>query len=250
MYRKLMWPTLAVVSLMTAVVGCVPGGLTDIFGNQQPTGVAAEVAAKAESVAANIGGADGFGGAMMNGFSGHMDDHMGFHGTEYLAQDGGMMTMELANQTGQPCTFHIAFISSPDGVREQSQDVTVDAGDTVNFEMPCAEMVGMGSLTNVGQMAAHMGDGAEIDNRFCVPGFLNSDFDCGGAFSCTLMQDTNDLDQDGDTQEFVAVTSAMQTHIGQNGMNSHGNGAGTSTVGMMGGLFSGSGMFGGMRSTP
>lgn len=215
-----------------------------------PTGVAAEVAAKAESVAANIGSTSGFGGAIMNGFSSHMDDHMGFHGTEYLAQHGGLMTMELANQSGQPCTFHLAFISSPDGVQEQTQDVTVDPGESVNFEMPCAEVVGMGSLTNVGQMAAHMGDGTEIDNRFCVPGFLNSDFDCSGDFSCTLMQDANDLDQDGDTQEVVAVTSAMQRHMGQNGMSSHGNGAGTFGTGIMGGLFSGSGMFGGMRSTP
>lgn len=250
MFEKLIWHATGVASFAAALVGCVPAGLSGLSGNQEPIGVAAEVAAKAESVAANIGGADGFGGAMMNGFSGHMDDHMGFHGTESLAQDGGMMTMELANESGQLCTFHLAFVSSPGGVQEQTQAVTVDAGETVNFEMPCAEVVGMGSLTNVGQMAAHMGDGTEIDNRFCVPGFLNSDFDCGGAFSCTLMQDTNDLDQDGDMQEFVAVTSAMQSHMGQNGMNSHGNGAHTSTAGVMGGLFSRSGMFGGMRSTP
>lgn len=235
MSRKLMWPALGVVSLATGLAGCLPGGLFDLAGNQVPTGLAAEVAAKAESVAANVGGTNGFGGAMMNGFSGHMDEHMGFHGTQDLADDGGMMTMQLENQSGQACTFHLAFISSPEGVREQTQDVTVDPGETVNFEMPCAEMVGMGSLTNVGQMAAHMGDGTEIDNRFCVPGFLNSDFDRGGDFSCTLTQDTNDLDQDGDTQEFIAITNAMQSHMGQNGMSPHGNGAG---------------MFGGMRSTP
>lgn len=250
MSRKLMWSAACVSSLAIGLAGCVPGGLSDLTGSQAPTGVAAEVAAKAESVAANIGGANGFGGEVMNGFSGHMDEHMGFHGTEDLAQDGSMMTMQLANQSGQPCTFHLAFISSPDGVQEQTQDVTVDPGESVNFQMPCAEMVGMGSLTSVGQMAAHMGDGTEVSNRFCVPGFLNSDFNCGGAFSCTLMRDADDLDQDGDTQEFVAVTSAMQSHTGQNAMSPHSSGAGTSGAGTMGGLFSGSGMFGGMNSAP
>lgn len=250
MSRNLMWPAMCVFSLAVGLTGCVPGGLSELAGDQAPTGVAAEVAAKAESVAANIGGAGGFGGNMMNGFMGHMDDHMGFHGTEYLAQDGGMMTMQLANESGQSCTFHVAFISSPAGAQEQTKDVTVDPGETVNFQMPCAEMVGMGSLTSVGQMAAHMGDGTEIDNRFCVPGFLNSDFDCGGTFSSTLMQDTDDIDQDGDTQELVAVTGAMQSHVGQNGMSPHGDAASMSGAGMMGRLFSGSGMSGGMRSVP
>lgn len=250
MSQNLVWPAICAFSLAAGLTGCVPGGLSDLTGDQAPTGVAAEVAAKAESVAANIGGAGGFGGNRMNGFMGHMDEHMGFHGSQDLAGDGDMMTMRLVNESGQPCTFHIAYISSPNGVQEQTQDVTVDPGETVSFQMPCAEMVGMGSLTNVGQMAAHMNDGTAIDNHLCVPGFLNSDFECGGMFSCTLMQDTNDLDQDGDTQELVAVTGAMQSHMGQSGMNPHGDAASMSGAAMMSGLFSGSSVFGGMRSAP
>jgi hypothetical protein len=187
--------------------------------------VAGEVAAKAQAVAQAIGGADGFGGMRMNGYIGHMDEHMGFHGASELAQAGGHMSMELTNMSDQGCTFHLAFISSPDGVDEQLQDVTVPAGQAVTIEMPCSELVGMGSLTNVDEMACHLEDGTEFDNRMSVPGFLNSDFECGGSFGCTLMQDTDDLDQDGDTQEFVVVTSAMLSHMAQNGMMPHGGAA-------------------------
>lgn len=234
MSHKLMWLMPAVAVLAAGLLGCGSG----LSGNQQPTGVAADVAAKAASVAAGIGGPNGFGGAMMNGYMSHMDEHMGFHGAEYLAPDNGTMTLMLSNQSAQPCTFDVAFISSPDGEEEQTQEFTLDAGETADFEMPCAEMIGMGSLTAVGQTAVHMGDGTEVGNQFGVPGFLNSDFDCGGTFSCTLMQDTNDLDQDGDTQEFIAVTGAMRSHMQAGGMQWHGGG--------MGGRGDIGGMFGGM----
>jgi hypothetical protein len=224
------------------------GGLTDLFGTAAPTGVAAEVAAKAQAVAQTIGGADGFGGTMMNAYMGHMGDHMGFHSSEDLAEAGGHMNIELMNLADQPCTFHVAFVSSPDGSDEQTQDVTVPSGQTVTIDMPCSEIIGMGGLTPVEQMACHLEDGTELDNRMCVPGFLNSDFDCGGTFRCTLMQDTNDLDQDGNTDELIAVTSTMLSHIGQDGMSSHGGRRGMMFgAGMMSGLFGG-GMSGGMMS--
>jgi hypothetical protein len=57
--------------------------------------------------------------------------------------------------------------------------------------------------------------------------------------------DSDDLDQDGDTDELIAITSAMQAHMRPDGMRPHGVG-GIMRGGMMGGLYRGAPMFGGM----
>lgn len=202
------------------VSGCTPGGLTDIIGGA-PTGLTADVAAKAQAVAQNIGGSNGFGGMSMSGYMDHMDSYMGFHNSGDLAAAGGHMTVELTNSAGQACTFHVAFVSSSAGIDQQTRDVTVAAGQTVTVDLPCSEIVGMGNLDAVGQPAGQLADGTEFDNRMCVPGFLGSDFSCGGTFRCTLMHDTNDLNQNGNTQELIAVTGTMLSHMGLNGMNPH-----------------------------
>lgn len=198
-----------------------------------PTGLAGEVAAKAQDVAQTIGGVNGFGGMAMDGYVGHMDSYMGFHNQDDLAAAGQHMSMMVTNMSGQACTIHLAFLSSPDGLEAQTEDVTVPPGESVAVDLPCAEIVGVGSLTSAGQTAGSLEDGTTFDNALCVPGFLNSDFTCGGTFGCTLMQDADDLDQDGNTDEFIVVTSAMQSHMGANGMMPHGAGGGMMGVGMM-----------------
>lgn len=215
------------------LMGCTPTDLTGLV-ESAPTGLTADVAAKAVQVAREIGGTTGFGGPMMNGFFDHMDDHMGFHDAADLAGENGTISVRFTNGSGQACTFHHAFMRSADGLDTQTRDVDVPSGQSVTIQMPCAEIVGMGSLTDVGANAGSGADGASFDNRYCVPGFLNSDYACGGEFSCSLAPDTNDVDQDGNTTELVILTSTMQQHMGAGGMGRHGTGNG-----MFGGMLSG-----------
>lgn len=239
--------TTASIAIAFLATGCTPtADPNDLFGMGPPTGVAADVAAKAQTVAQAIGGTNGFGGMAMDGYPGHMAEHMGFHGTAELAQNGENITLELTNQAGQPCTFYLAFIRSSDGVEEQTTDVSVPAGETVAVQMPCAEIVGIGSLTDVDAIACQLEDGTQFDNRLCVPGFLGSDFACGQTYACLFAPDSSDLDQDGDTQELVAVTSTMQAHMGSGGMRPHFEEGGMMFGGMMSGFGAGDNIFGGM----
>lgn len=202
------------------LMGCTATDLSGLLV-AAPTGLTADVASKAEQVAREIGGT-GFGGPMMNGYFDHMDDHMGFHDAADLADQNGTISVTFTNDSGRACTFHYAFMRSADGLDTQTRDVDVPAGEIVTVEMPCAEIVGMGSLTDVGANAGNGADGATFDNRYCVPGFLNSDYTCGGEFACLLAPDTNDVDQDGNTAELIMLTSAMQQHMGSGGMDRHG----------------------------
>lgn len=215
------------------MTGCTPTDLSGLL-DAAPTGLAADVANKAEQVAREIGGATGFGGPMMSGYFDHMDDHMGFHGAADLADQNETISVTFTNDSGRACTFHYAFMRSADGLDTQTRDVEVPAGGSLTIEMPCAEIVGMGSLTEVGAPGGSADDGASFDNRYCVPGFLNSDYACGGEFACTLAPDTNDVDQDGDTTELIMVTSGMQQHMGSDGMGRHGMSGTGPLGGMMG----------------
>lgn len=210
------------------MTGCTPTDLSGLL-DAAPTGLAADAAKKAEQVAREIGGI-GFGGPMMNGYFDHMDDHMGFHDATDLADHNGTISVTFTNDSGRACTFQYVFMRSADGLDTQTRDVEVPAGGSLTIEMPCAETVGMGSLTEVGAPGGSADDGASFDNRYCVPGFLNSDYACGGGFACTLAPDTNDVDHDGDTTELIIVTSGMQQHMGSGGMGRHGV-SGTSFVG-------------------
>lgn len=203
------------------LMGCTAVN-SSMLVDTSPTGLTADVAAKAQQVAQQIGGVTGCGGNLMNGYMDHMDSYMGFDNAQDLAAAGGHMTIELTNSAGQACTFHVAFLSSAAGIGQQIRDVSVAAGQTVTVDLPCSEIVGMGSIDAVGQSAGQLADGTQFDNRMCVPGFLGSDFSCGGTFRCTLMQDINDLNQNGNTQELIAVTNSMLSHMGPSGMNPHG----------------------------
>jgi hypothetical protein len=171
----------------------------------------------------------------MMGFAGHMSDHMGFHSDAYLGDPDGDLLVQLTNGSGFPCTFHLAYVQSTVGLDEQSDDVVVQPGETIQVQMPCAEIMGVGSLTNVGAVAVNLPDGNTFDNRYCVPGFLNSDYTCGGTFGCVLAPDTNDVDQDGDTEELIVLTSGMQSHMGSGGMGQHMWDYDDTSHGMMGG---------------
>lgn len=214
------------------LMGCTTADLSSLL-NTSPTGLSAEVAAKAEQVAQGIGGVSGFGGEMMDGYFNHMDDHMGFHDVTDLAATGGNISVTFMNQSNQTCTFHYAYIRSANGLNSQTRDVDVPAGQSITVDMPCAEIVGLGSLTDVGATAGTAADGTSFDDRFCVPAFLNSDFACEGQFSCSLSPDVNDVNQDGDTQEIIMLTSAMQQHMSSGGMNHHGPNSNGSFGGMM-----------------
>lgn len=214
------------------LMGCTPADLTGLV-ESAPTGLTADVAAKAEQVAREIGGTTGFGGPMIDGYLDHMDDHMGFHDAADLADENGTISVTFTNQSNQACTFHFAFLRSADGLDTQTRDVDVPAGQSVTVEMPCAELVGMGSLTEVGATAGSTAEGGEFPNRYCVPGFLNSDYACGGDFACSLTPDGNDVDQDGDTAELIMLTSGMQRHMRAGGMGRHSVGAVDSLNGMM-----------------
>jgi hypothetical protein len=214
----------------------------------EPTGLAAEVAGKARQVADQIGGPDGFGGPWMNAYSQHMADHMGFHGMAYLADPEGDLNVEFINDSEWPCTFHLAYVRGEEGLEEQYEEITVPPGGTVDFQMPCAEIVGIGSVDEVGAVAADVGDDSQFDNWMCVPGFLNSDYLCGGTYACALGPDVDDLDNDGDTQELIVTTEGMWSHMGDGGMRSHMNGMWShmDEGGMPGRMFPDGGWFGGM----
>jgi hypothetical protein len=215
-------------------VGVVSAGCGLGFGmmggaGDEPTGLAGELAAKAATVADQIGGDDGFGGLLMDDYESHMEDHMGFHGEDDLADDGQMMTVEFHNESDVDAVFHLVYMASHMGIEDQVTDVEVPAGEEVTVELPCSEIMGLGSFTTVGEEAADLADGTTLDNHMSVPGFLGSDYECEDTYSFTLMVDSDDLDGDGDTQELIVVTDGLQLHMGLSGMGGHVHG------GMIGG---------------
>ena len=196
------------------------GLLSDL--QAQPTGLAAEVAAKALTTSERIGGTDGFGGVYLGDYMGHMDRHMGFHGADSLADPEGRVFMRFDNESGENSVFRVVYMASHLGLDEQTLEVAVDAASSVTVELPCAEIVGLGSLTEVGDVAALLGDGVSLDNRWCVPAFLGSDFACGTEYVCHLGADIDDLDGDGDTDELLVTTDALTLHMRPGGFFGHG----------------------------
>lgn len=213
------------LALPVLTAGCDASALLAGLTNQggTPTGLAAEVATKADQVAQGIGGTSGFGGTMMNGYLSQMPAHMGFHDMNSLADPNGQTMVVLRNDSSQDATFRMAYMSSPRGLADQMMEVTVPAGSERTVEMPCSEIVGLGSLTLVGDAAAQLADGTQLDNRMCVPGFLGTDFQCNGPYGCYLAPDVNDLDGDGNTQELIVSTEALQSHMNMQGMGMGGS---------------------------
>jgi hypothetical protein len=74
-----------------------------------------------------------------------------------------------------------------------------------------------------GRVLSKHADGTSLDNRMCVPGFLGTDFQCNGPYRCYLAPDVNDLDGDGNTQELIVSTEALQSHMNRQGMGMGGS---------------------------
>lgn len=204
--------------------GFMLGGMDGTNGDGvEPTGLATQVAEKALTIGEQIGGENGFGGAVLDGYRSHMEDRMGFHGADDLADPDGHMTVVLQNESSEDSTFDVVYIASHMGIDEQVRAVDVPAGDEVTVELPCSEIIGLGSLTLVGETAVQLDDGTEFQNTMCVPAFLGSDYLCGSAYHVFLAADVDDLDGDGDTDELIVTTEAFGFHTGPAGMGGHGH---------------------------
>ncbi len=187
------------------------------------TGLVTQIAEKAAAIGERIGGENGFGGEVVDGYLSHMEDHMGFHGLSDLADPDGRMTVVLRNESEMDSSFDVVYVTSRMGIEEQIRQVRVLAGEETTVEIPCSEIVGLGSLTSVGETAVRLSDGAEFENTMCVPAFLGSDYRCGDAYLCFFGVDTEDVDADGDAEELIVITEALELHTGPNGMRGHGH---------------------------
>ncbi|OWY72017.1 hypothetical protein B7486_10240 [cyanobacterium TDX16] len=190
-----------------ALSACLIGGFTSLIA---PTGLAAEIASKAEAVARQTGGPSGFGGEIMTGYAGRMPMHMGFHDQTALADPGGSLMVEMGNLSSQDCVFHLSYVSSPIGATEQTMDVSVPAGEVVTVQIPCSEILGMGPMEMPNQPGCHLADGQPVLNTMAVPGFIGMNYSCGDEFEFRLIADLNDLDGDGDRQELIIFSRAME----------------------------------------
>lgn len=207
------------------------GGGMGMMGPHFQDNAAADMAARAMNVAQIIGGPTGFGGMMMAGYANHADEQMGFHDDADLASSDETIMLHISNESGQDAEFHAAYIASHMGLDENVMDAFVAAGEVLTIELPCAEVVGMGALDDPGAPGCHLDDDTPVPNTMMVPGFLNQDYVCGGAYGCTLTSDVDDLDGDGDTEELIIVSDGMQSHMMNGGVEGHMHG---SSFGMMG----------------
>ncbi len=195
------------------VCACTPADWGNLLNVAGPTGLAADIASKAQAVARQMGGPGSFGGEMMDGYAGHMPQHMGFHNETNLMEPGGSMMVGMSNDSNQDCVFHLSYVTSQMGTTEQTMDVTVPAGGEVTVQMPCSEILGMGPLEMPGQPGCHLADGQPVSNTMAVPAFMGMDYSCGGEQMFRLMADANDLDSDGDRQELIIMSQAMEQHM-------------------------------------
>jgi len=208
--------------------GC--NSITGLSGGDSP---ASDVAAKAVRVADQIGGAGGFGGTMMTGYRNHVGAQMGFLDADDLALMGQNMMIRLENDSAAICTFHLTYVSSVLGLEEQGEDIDVDPGETADVEIPCAEIVGLGPLEIPGAPGCQQAVTGDIPNTFSMPGFLNLDFACGERFGFTLTPDSDDLDEDGDTEELVLLSDGLVMHLRDGGPLFHSHRGGMMHGGMM-----------------
>lgn len=216
----------ALVCAVTSFPGCIDVGSPDATGELAPL-----VYAKAVAVAEQIGGAGGFGGIMMDGYFDHAEQHIRFDAAGDLADPDNTVTISVENASTQACTFHVVYFASHMGLGEQTEDADVAAGDETTIEIPCAEMIGMGSLETPGTPACHLPDGQAVDNVMSVPAFLGLDYQCGQMYQFMLTPDVDDLDGDGDTEELIMPSNAMRMHTLDGGPIGHMHGDGQ---GMMG----------------
>lgn len=199
-------------------VGVVVTGLLAIGGCPQ-VGTSQDNTVKtvqdaADQITSQIGVAGGYGGTMMGGYMQNMPMHMGFLTSANLAEPGATMTVKLHNETDQQATFHLMYLSSPQGLTMQIKDVTVDANSEQDVELPLSEMVGAGVLSEPGSIGCVLGNGQTVGNLMAVPGFLGVDYESGGTFEFFLQVDTQDLDRDGSTTDLILTSSSLNKWAG------------------------------------
>ena len=216
----------AFVCAFTSFPGCIDLGSLDATGELAPF-----VDAKAVAVAEQIGGAAGFGGMMMDGYFDHAEQQIRFDAADDLADPDAAVTISVENGSTQACTFHVAYLASHMGLDEQTEDADVPAGDETTIEIPCAEVIGMGSLETPDAAACHLADGQAVDNAMSVPAFLGLDYRCGQVYQFMLAPDADDLDGDGDTEELIMQSDAIRMHALDGGPTGHMHGGDS---GMMG----------------
>lgn len=221
---------------MLMLIGWGLGACNSVPSGTGGGGLASQVNAKATQIAQHIGGSAGFGGMAMQGYYAHAQGGMSFADAQDLADADATMMVTIQNDSTQSCTVHLAYIASAVGLTDQTRDVEVAAGDEVTVEVPCAEMMGTGSLETPGASACQLADGETIDNRMSVPGFLGLDYQCGDGYRFMLTPDTDDLDGDGDTTELIMSSEALQLHLQNGGPSGHMHGAGEGMMGSHWGL--------------
>lgn len=190
---------------------------------------------KAETVARQIGGSSGYGGTLMAGYVDHAPLLMGFDDNTRLAPIGSMMTVRFMNETDVDCTFHLNYFAGHMGMDELTDSVEVRGGEQIDFEIPCAEIIGLGDLESPGATGCVLSDGQTLPNTMAMPAFLGLDYTCGGMHEFHLTPDVDDLDGDGDTEELVLVSEALEAHMGFGGPMGHSH--------RSGGMFYGHGHF-------
>jgi hypothetical protein len=171
------------------------------------------VSAKALDVAGTIGGIDGYGGTMMNGYVDHADQQLRFFDATDLADPDSHISVTLQNLSDEACTFHLTYFASYIGLDEQVQLVEVPPGEETTVELSCSEILGMGSLESPGAVGCHLAGGLELGNTLAVPGFLGLDYTCGTDYDFAVTPDENDIDGDGDTEELILLSEGMEAHM-------------------------------------
>ena len=196
---------------------------------------AALLSAKAVEVAEQIGGG-GFGGAALADYEVSVEDEVDFNTNGDLAEEDATLSLQFRNQTQQRCTFRLRYVAAYMGLDEQLEDVSVEAGEDLEITVPCCEILGLGSLAEPGSEGCLLADGQTVDNTMAVPAFLGADFSCGQTYELKLCQDVDDLDGDGDTEELICQSGAMERHMYQ---HQHGYGGGENGGGSAGGAGNG-----------
>jgi hypothetical protein len=125
------------------------------------------------------------------------------------------VTVRLRNQVREQCTFRLRYVAAHLGLDEHVEDVPVDAGEELEVDVPCGEILGLGPLEEPGGVGCRLSSGQTVENTMAVPAFLSADYSCGGSYGFQVSPDSDDLDEDGDTAELVCQSDALQRHMHQ-----------------------------------
>ncbi len=207
------------ITIVTALIAGCPNSVVFPIGTD--AAAVSDVVSKATEVAALVGNEDGFGGVLMTGYAEHMPPQIGFNSEADLAEPASSITIRLSNQSDEDGTFHLSYFAHHLGLNDLLQDVNVAAGEDVTVELPCAEIVGLGPLAEPGEPGCHLVNDEAVANTMAVPGFLGQDYTCGDMYEYLLTPDFDDLDKDGDIEELIIISDALEFHMTNGGPLGH-----------------------------